>query len=346
MLESVFILSLLYNIALPLIVSLITSWYLTKYMISFFKRNSIIALDLHKKQKPKRANSGGIPVCLSLVMGLMVFIAAQTFIFKTTFIEPTNQMVFLFASVLTIFLITIIGFFDDLNSSDVVAGSRKIRKGLRKWQKPLFAIPAAIPLMVVSAGETSMGLPLIGPINFGVLYPLFLIPLGVVFAANAINLLGGFNGSEAGMGIIYCLFLGIYALYHGEIISGAIFFSALGALIGFLKFNWFPAKILPGDSLTYCLGAVVAAGVIVGNMERAGIIMMAPFIIEFLLKLRSKFTASCLGKLRKDGKLNPPYGKKIYSWTHIIMNFGELTERQVTIILILIQILFGVLLFL
>ena len=323
------------------LISFIASIFLTKSLIPFLRRNNIIALDLHKKRKTKLANSGGVAVSFSLIMGLMFFIAVQTFVFNST-----NQMVYLFASVLTIFLITIIGFFDDLNSSDVIMGSRKIRKGLKKWQKPLLTIPAAIPLMVVSAGETTMGLPLFGPVNFGIIYPLVLIPIGVVCAANAVNLLGGFNGSEAGMGIVYCSLLGLHALIYGESVSSAIFFSTVGALIGFLKFNWFPAKILSGDSLTYCLGAVVAVGVIVGNMEKAGIIMMVPFMIEFLLKLRSKFTASCLGKLRKDGKLNPPYGKEIYSWTHIIMNFGLLTEKQVTMVLIGIQIIFGLLIFL
>lgn len=337
---------LLYNVVLPIIFSGAASLLLTKYLISFFEKNNVIALDLHKKQKPKRPNSGGISVCLSLVMGLMFFIAIQTFVFSEAGLIKSSQIIYLFASILTILLITIIGFFDDLNSSDVVKGSRKIRKGLRKWQKPLFTIPAAIPLMVVSAGVTTMSLPLIGSVNFGILYPLLLIPIGVVFAANAINLLGGFNGSEAGMGLVYCFFLGSYALIHGQIVSGAIFFSTMGALIGFLKFNWFPAKILSGDSLTYCLGAVLAAGVIVGNMERAGIIMMIPFIIEFILKLRSKFTASCLGKLRKDGRLDSPYGKEVYSWTHVIMNFGALTEKQVTIVLVIIQIIFGLLLFL
>jgi len=322
-------------------VSFIVSIFLTKSLIPFFKGNNIIALDLHKRKKPKLANGGGIPVTLSLMTGLMFFIAIQTFVFN-----KMDQMVYLFASVLTILLITIIGFFDDLNSSDVVVGLKKIRKGLKKWQKPLFTIPAAIPLMVVSAGETTMNVPLLGPINFGIVYPLILIPIGVVCAANAVNLLGGFNGSEAGMGVVYCSFLGLYALTHGELVSSAIFFSTTGALLGFLKFNWFPAKILSGDSLTYCLGSVVAAGVIVGDMERAGIIMMVPFIIEFLLKLRSKFTASCLGKLRGDGKLSSPYGKNVYSWTHIIMNFGTLTERQVTTILIIIQTIFGLLLFL
>jgi UDP-N-acetylglucosamine--dolichyl-phosphate N-acetylglucosaminephosphotransferase len=320
------------------LISLVTSLFLTKSLIPFFERNEIIALDLHKKKRPKVANSGGIPVSISLMIGLMFFVAVQTFVYRIT-----NQMVYLFASVLTILLITIVGFFDDLNRADVVEGREKIRRGLKQWQKPLLTLPAAIPLMVISAGETTMGVPLIGSINFGIIYPLILIPLGVVGAANAINLLAGFNGSEAGMGIIYCLFLGIYAFLHNELVSATIFFSAVGALIGFLKYNWFPAKILSGDSLTYCLGAVVASGSIIGNMERAGIIAMTPFIIEFLLKMRSKFKASCLGKLRNDGKLNPPYGKKIYSLTHIIMNLGKLTEKQVTIVLMLIQLFFSLL---
>lgn len=321
--------------------SLLTSLFLTKSLIQFFEKNNIIALDLHKRRNPKIANSGGIPVSLSLMIGLMLFIAIQTFVFSIT-----DQMVYLFASVLTILLITIIGFFDDLNRSEVIVGKRKIRKGLKKWQKPLFTIPAAIPLMVVSAGVTTMDIPFIGSVNFGIFYPLLLIPLGVVGAANVINLLGGFNGSEAGMGVIYCLSLGIYALLHNELVSAAIFLSTVGALIAFLKYNWFPGKILSGDSLTYCLGAVVASGVIVGNMERAGIIVMTPFIIELLLKLRSKFKASCLGNLRKDGKLDSAYGKKIYSWTHIIMNLGKLTEKQISIILILIEVIFCSLIFL
>lgn len=328
-------------IVFSFVLSLLTSLFLTRNLIPFFQRNNIIALDLHKKDRPRIANSGGIPVSLSLMLGLMFFIAVQTFV-----LGITEQMIYLFASILTILLITIIGFFDDLNRNELVTGKRIIRMGLKQWEKLLLTIPAAIPLVVVSAGVTTMVLPLIGPVNFGIIYPLFLIPLGVVATANVINLLGGFNGSEAGMGIVYCLFLGLHAFLNGEMVSATIFLSTTGALIGFLIFNWYPAKILSGDSLTYCLGAVVASGVIVGNMERAGIIILMPFIIEFLLKLRSKFKASCLGKLRKDGKLDSPYGNKIYSWTHIIMKLGKLTERKVTIILILIQVIFGLLLFL
>ncbi|MCD6226766.1 MAG: glycosyl transferase family 4 [Candidatus Aenigmarchaeota archaeon] len=317
------------------ILSMLCSFFLTKKLIPFFKRNDIIALDLHKKDKPKIANSGGIPVFISVIFGLMFFIAIQTFIFNTT-----SQILYLFAGMMTILLISLIGFFDDLNISDVIKGKTKIRKGLKQWQKPLLTLPAAIPLMVVSAGVSTMSIPFIGVVNFGIIYPLILIPIGVVGAANAVNLLGGFNGSEAGMGVVYCLGLASYALFSNEIISAVIFLSTTGALLGFLFFNWYPAKILSGDSLTYGLGATIATGVIIGNMEKAGVIILIPFIIEFFLKLRSKFKAHSLGKLRKDGTLEAPYGKNIYSLTHILMNFRKLKERQVTIGLILIEIIF------
>jgi len=316
------------------LVSLIFSLILTKMIIPFFKRNKIVALDLQKKQTPLVANSGGIPIFFGLFMGLMFFIGIQVFVFNVT-----DQLVFLFAAILTIFLITLIGFFDDLNVKEVLEGKRKIRKGLKQWQKPLLTLPAAIPLMVVKAGYTSMFIPFIGNINFGLLYPLILVPLGVVGTANAINLLGGFNGSEAGMGLVYCTSLGIYSLINNRIVSAAIFFSCAGALIGFLKYNWVPAKILSGDSIQYLLGSVVASGVILGNMEKAGLFLMIPFGIEFLLKLRRRLHAHCMGKLREDGKLDPPYGKKIYSLTHVIMNVKPFSEREVTLILIFIQIL-------
>jgi UDP-N-acetylglucosamine--dolichyl-phosphate N-acetylglucosaminephosphotransferase len=139
------------------------------------------------------------------------------------------------------------------------------------------------------------------------------------------------------MGIVYCLALGVYAFLFGETASVALFIAAVGALIGFLLYNWYPARILSGDSLTYCLGSIVAAGVIIGNIEKMGVMLMAPFIIEFILKARSRLKASCLGKLRKDGKLDPPYGKKIYSITHVLMNLKPMTEKEVAVCMVLME---------
>jgi len=328
---------------LSMLVAFGVSFFISPYFMQFLRAGGVVGLDLHKKNRDRLPTSGGICVAFGVLAGLLFFIGISTF-FDGTPEDITN----LLAVISSILIIMFVGFLDDLNvkaKAIITKEGLDIRIGFPQWAKPLLTLPAAIPLMVVNAGETTMALPLIGVVNFGLLYPMLLIPIGVVGVSNVVNLLGGFNGSESGMGIVYTLGLGIFAFMSGSI-GSVIFLTSFAALLGFIKYNWYPSKFLPGDSLTYLMGAVVASGVIVGNLEKIGIMVMIPFIIEFFLKIRSKFKASCLGKLRKDGKLDPPYGKKIYSLTHIIMNLRSFTEKQVTIILILIECIFVVIAFL
>ena len=335
-----------------MVIAFVTTLLVIPYLIRFLFKTGVVGLDLQKQNKPKLATSGGVCVAFGVLAGLLTYIGFQTFYIRF-FLDDKNiaWLIPLLAVTSSVLIVMFIGFLDDLGVKAKMKKTkegRDIRVGLPQWMKPLLTLPAAIPLMAISAGVTEMALPIVGRYNFGILYPLLLIPLGVVGASNMVNMLAGFNGLEAGMGIVYFLGLGISALINPRAqTSGAIvFLVAFAALVGFIGYNWYPAKILPGDSLTYLLGSLVASGVVVGNMERNGIIVMLPFIIEFFLKLRVKFKASCLGKLREDGKLDPPYGKKIYSWTHLIMNLKPVTEKQVTIVLILVQTFFTILIFL
>ncbi len=321
-------------IILSMIISFLTTYFITPYLIRFFRAAGVVGLDLHKKNKPKLPSSGGICVASGILAGLLSYVGINTFIWRTADFNLS-----ILGVVSSILLVTFVGLIDDLNVKS--KNKSDIRVGIPQWIKPLITLPAAVPLMVLNAGVTTMAVPFVGDVNFGILYPLLLIPIGVVGASNMVNMLGGFNGSEAGMGIVYLFGLGIYAFIKGSI-SHIIFFISLASLLAFIKYNWYPAKILPGDSLTYLLGSIVATGVIVGNMEKIGVIMMIPFFIEFLLKLRSKFKARSTGKLASDGSIEAPYGKKIYSITHVVMNLGRLRENQITIALIIILIVFSI----
>ena len=325
------------------VISFLGTLIITPYFIKFLQAAGIVGIDQHKKGKPSLPTSGGICVAFGVLAGLLSYIGIQTFVFglQTTSIQ-------LLAVISSVLIVAFVGLTDDLNVKSKLTRTKdgfERRVGIPQWLKPLLTLLAAIPLMVILAGDTNMTVPLVGEVNFGILYPIILIPIGFVGATNAINLLGGFNGAEAGMGFVYFSSLGLYGLLHGSI-GSVIFLISAASVLAFLKFNWFPSKILPGDSLTYLLGSLLAAGVIVGNMEKVGVIVLTPFIIEFFLKARAKFKASCCGKLRQDGKLDPPYGKKVYSLTHVIMNLGKFTEKQVVMILILIQIVFAIIPFL
>jgi UDP-N-acetylglucosamine--dolichyl-phosphate N-acetylglucosaminephosphotransferase len=326
---------------IAILISFIVAFFVTPYFKRFLYVAGIVGLDLHKKDKPKLASSGGICVAFGVLAGLLSYIGLRTFVFGSD--GNLEQLLAVTSSVL---IVMFVGLLDDLNVSSRKVKTKEgynIRVGFPQWLKPLLTLPAAVPLMAISAGVHEMSIP---PYEFGIFYPLVLVPLAIVGASNVVNMLAGFNGLESGMGIVYFLGLGIFGLVHERTIGSVIFFITFAALAGFVKFNWYPAKILPGDSLTYLLGSMVAAGVIVGNMEKSGILVMLPFIIEFFLKLRSRFRASCLGKLREDGKLDPPYGRRMYSWTHILMNLKPMTEKQVTMLMILIQTCFAVLPFL
>jgi len=227
---------------------------------------------------------------------------------------------------MTVLLIGFIGLVDDLIGW---------RKGIRQWQHALFPIFAAFPLMAISVGDSNMTLPFITIINLGIFYSLIIIPLGITGASNAFNMLAGMNGIEAGLGTLIISTILYFNLIYGNIEVAFFLIAMLAAVIAFLKFNWFPAKIFPGDSLTLMLGATIAASVIVGNIEKIGLMLMPLFFIELGFKAKHKFQSHCFGIPQKNGTLKPrPEGGSLTQW---IMKQGSFTEKKVTGIILGIQ---------
>ncbi len=269
---------------------------------------------MNKFDKPEVAEMGGISVMFGFSIGII------TSIFISTYLEliEINLTVFL-AMFMTVLLIGFIGLVDDLIGW---------RKGIRQWQHALFPVFAALPLMAISAGDTNMSIPFIGILDLGIFFSLIIIPFGITGASNAFNMLAGMNGLEGGLGVLIISTLAYFSLMTGNIEVFFFLIAMLAAIIAFLKFNWFPAKIFPGDSLTLMLGATIAASVIVGSIEKIGVMLMALFFIELIFKAKHKFQSHCFGLPQKDGTLKPrPEGGSLTQW---IMKQGTFTEKQVT----------------
>lgn len=316
------------------IIGFFVVWFLTPWLIRYLRKIELTVHDQNKLYRQLVPISGGLSVVAGFFVGFMFFIFIRTFFpVLDGLILDDHNLKYIFASMISILIITGIGFIDDL----IIEKTKENSSGLRQWQKPLLTLSAAVPLIAIMAGETSMSLPLIGRFDIGILYPIFLVPIGVVGAANMINLLGGLNGMETGMGIVYFGMLGLYAYVNQRYIASLIALMAFFALLGFLYYNKFPAKILPGDSLTYFLGGTLAVIAIVGNIERAALIVSIPFFIEFFLKLRSRFKADSFGYY-KEGKLYSKYNK-IYSLTHIFLKTGKFNERQIVWFFVLIELI-------
>ena len=301
------------------IVSLLVVLYLTPWLIRYLRKINLTVKDQNKKNTPLVPISGGMAVMAGLFIGIMTYVFFQTFYF-----HYNNSIIYLFAGLTTIIMITFVGFIDDL-----LIKTKDESSGLKQWQKPVLTLAAAIPLMVVNAGASAMWLPLIGRTELGLFYPLILIPIGVIGAANMVNMLAGINGLETGMGIIYTGTLGLYAYVNGSETATLFALLIFASLMAFYTFNKYPAKILPGDSLTYLLGGSIAVIAILGNIERAAIIASIPFFIEFILKWRSRFKAKSYGYYYK-GKIKSYHENKIYSLIHLLTRKGKYTERQIT----------------
>jgi len=334
------------TIVVPIIVSLVVTYFATKYGIRYFRFIGLLTTDVHKPKRPLVPYSAGIPLLGGVLCGLLVYVFMNVFVFGVN-----SELAHIFAGITSMFIIALVGLFDDLNSVQVkVDGFVEGKRGLKRWQKPLLTLLAALPLMAIMAGTDHVSLPIIGNVELGLLYPFLIVPAAIVIASNAVNMLGGFNGLEVGMGMVYTFSLGVFALVNGATLAAVLFLTTFGALVGLARYNFPPAKILSGDSLTYLLGAVLAVGAIIGNMEKAVLLTMLPFVIQAALKFWSlKSTgsfASDLGSLQKDGTIKSRYGDKIYSWTHLVMRAGRFTEVQIVLIMMAIQAAFSTLPFL
>ena len=327
-----------YSLVAASVLSFVSAYLMTPLFIRFMRAVGIVGRDIMKEKRPVVADMGGPGVVVGFLTGVFFYIGFEIFLFG-----GLPELIYILASISTILIITIIGIFDVLTAlmeqrEGMGRFERLKRKGIPGWLYFLLPLPAAVPLVAVNAGVSHITLPLVGRIELGLLYPLVLVPLALLCCSNATNFLAGFNGLEAGMGFVLHLSLGLFAVVNGRHAAAIIALTFALSLLAFLRYNWYPAKVFPGD-LNYTIGAVAVCVTVLGNMERFSIVCFMPWIVEALLKARSRFKAESYGVLQKDGSVKP-LGEGIYSLTHLLMKLGRFREWHVSLILIVFETLF------
>jgi len=284
--------------------------------------------DMNKLGHPKVAASGGVVVIMAFVLGVLSYVALKTFLFGG---QVKTLEIFALLSVILIF--GLVALVDDM------LGWK--RGGLPMRIRLLLAFAASVPLVVINAGTHLMSLPFVGSVNFGILYPLVLIPLAVVGVGTTYNFLAGFNGLEAGQGILILSFLSFVSYVTGAAWLAIVGLCMVGALIGFWIFNKVPAQVFPGDIMTYGIGALIASMAILGNFEKIAMVVFIPYILEVILKLRGGLKKHSFGVPTKDGRLKMPYDK-IYGLEHLAIKIlgKRATEKKVVYLIYTLQILF------
>jgi UDP-N-acetylglucosamine--dolichyl-phosphate N-acetylglucosaminephosphotransferase len=306
-------------VELILIFSFLMSFVLTAVFLPrwIVKCNRIGLLweDMNKKGHPKNvASSGGIVVIMAFILGVLTYIAIRTFVINVDEIALN-----VFALISVILILGVIGLVDDLLGWKHGGLSARLRLFL--------AFMASIPLVVIAAGTHFINTPW-GPISLGIFYPLVLIPIGIAGAAVTYNFLAGFNGLEAGQGIIILSFLSLIAYITGTSWLTVIGLCMVASLLVFYYYNKFPAKVFPGDIMTYSIGALIAGMAILGNFERIAIFIFIPYIVEMGLKVRGRLKKQSFAIPNEAGGVELPY-KKIYGLTHLSIYILKKFKKQV-----------------
>jgi UDP-N-acetylglucosamine--dolichyl-phosphate N-acetylglucosaminephosphotransferase len=316
-----------------LFIPVLTSFFITLFFLPIWikkaRQINLFWNDMNKIENNKVAGSGGLIATWSFLISALIFIAYRTFYLKS----PSN-LIEILAVLLVITMLSSIGFIDDL------LGWQK--GGLSKRSRIILFIIASIPLMVINAGRHVISLPFFGQIDMGLLYPFFLIPLGMAGAAATFNFLAGFNGLEAGQGILILSALSLTAFLTGSSWLAVIILCMVASLFAFLFYNFYPAKVFPGNSITLAIGGLIAISAILGNFEKIALFFFIPYILETILKLRGKLLKQSFGKPLKDGTLDLKY-VNIYGLTHAsIWILKKLnvppTEKRVVYIIWLFQL--------
>ncbi|MEM2667589.1 MAG: hypothetical protein QXE60_02350 [Candidatus Methanomethylicaceae archaeon] len=317
---------------LPIIISFLCTFIMIIKWIPIAHKLELVGIDMNKPTKPKVAEIGGIPLLGGILGGFLSYVGINTFILGQISINLA-----LFATISTILIIAFIGFVDDLLGW---------KMGLKQWQKPLLTIPAALPMMATNLGKTTISLPFFGNVELGLLYPFLIVPIGIVGASNGFNMLAGYNGLEAGMGIVIISAMSIVAYHTGSSWVAMIGVITVASLIAFLYFNWYPAKIFPGNAFTYMIGSIMACMAILGNFEKLALILFIPYYMDFILPLRGRMKTEAFGKVNSDWTLDKPY-PKICDVAHLTIVIikkikGRVYEKDVTISIIIFEIILAI----
>ena len=260
---------------------------------------------------------------LAIMAGIMVSIVLSQLL--VTEFGSEKLMIFYF-------MVLVHGLFGLID--DLINIGRKI-----KVLAPYFM---ALPVILL-VHDTSIS-SIFGSFELGSLYLFLVAPVYVMVVSNLMNMHEGYNGLSAGLSSIILFFIGIKVLMTGSLTDLFYILPLFGALLAFLWFNLYPAKIFLGNSGTLLVGAGIGGLLIVYKLEVFGIIILMPHIINFLMWMywvlnMKKIPHVKFAKLRKDGTIEPPNGLTI---KYLVAKIFRVNEPQAVALCYLITIAFGV----
>lgn len=162
-------------------------------------------------------------------------------------------------------ILFLLGFVDDLYD-------------LKPQFKLIIQIGAAVLAFLLGVRIEILSNPMGEIVSLGILS----LPITVVWlvgTTNAVNFIDGVDGLAGGVTTIMAVTLGVVALYSDQPASALIAVMLAGAMMGFLVFNFNPARIFMGDSGALFAGFVLAGLSVSGFVKSIALSILLPMLI-------------------------------------------------------------------
>ncbi|MCM3124144.1 MULTISPECIES: MraY family glycosyltransferase [unclassified Mesobacillus] len=259
---------------------------------------------VHQKIMPRM---GGLAIYISFMVGLLI-------------LNPQSPYHLAIIAGSVIILLT--GIMDDIFSL-----SAKV--------KFFNQIVAALVVVVWGGIDVDfINLPFGGRLEFGA-FSLPITLLWIVGVTNAINLIDGLDGLAAGVSSIALISISGMAIVMGDVYVMTIGFLLLASTLGFLIFNFHPAKIFMGDTGALFLGYMIAVLSLLGFKN----VTFISFIIPVIM-LGVPMTDTIFAIIRRIVKKAPLAAPDKSHLHHCLLNLG-FTHRQTVLLIYAISAMFG-----
>jgi len=253
---------------------------------------------------------GGLAIVAGFYLPIAAVAAMETTVWRYFSEDSRLAVGILFGSA----IVALLGIYDDL-------------RGARARHKLVVQLVAAGFVYALGFRVEVIDLPLLPILDLGWLgLPLTL--LWIVGVTNAVNLIDGLDGLASGIGLFGLLPVVVLGLVYGDQFAILVGGALVGSLLGFLVFNWHPARIFMGDTGSMFLGFVLA----VMTVRTSG---KGPAAVSFLtavLALGVPILDTLLSIVRRAWVGTPIFGADKGHLHHRLIAMG-FSHRRVVLIL-------------
>ena len=272
------------------------------------------------KAKEGTPTMGGLMFILGIVVSILTVGATAMLIIKNPSVSQRLELLRISAGVIMALLFAAVGFIDDY-----IKVVKKRNLGLTAKQKMLLQIliAAAYLLMLYLGGDrqTSVYIPFIASIDLGIFYYPISVFLIVGFV-NAVNLTDGIDGLASSVTFVVALGFMFASTILNMAFPSYLSAALAGGCLGFLVYNFYPAKVFMGDTGSMFLGGLTVA--LAFSIKQPLLIVL--FGIIYLMEAGSVMLQVAYFKLT--------HGKRIFKMSPIHHHYEMLGWSEVKIVLV------------